>query len=333
MCTWDGNCWPWATRTAPSTFPDCDEANRLVQILGYRFQKPCGEKDVALATANAERAFLTIDSGFPLTALEQALEKNEPFTYSFPATRVPIFFQEGSWNGVSTWGRKSGETLIDDLLHDQNLDRLYAALARCDDETRAALLQSPGLKRLAGLAPVLDLYGRGITIHSGKVVRSRGTTKRPGKTWSAPVRSSPGDFIVHLLTRDNGWLAAYYDVLTRLSRTQQQHIAEGNRLHRLYSAYHGSAAKANAAAGVFPKNADLLMLLTSVKWEANGDLQIPGGLGAWEGILTRKTKSNNTREWIRRGRSWDSSGPAARNAGVLRRISIPRAGRCRSSSC
>ncbi len=111
---------------------------------------------------------------------------------------------------------------------------------------------------------------------------------------------------MHLLTRDNGWLAAYYDVLTRLSRTQQQHIAEGNRLHRLYSAYHGSAAKANAAAGVFPKNADLLMLLTSLKWEANGDLQIPGGLGAWEGILTRKTKSNSTREWIRRGRSWDS---------------------------
>ena len=284
----------------------CDEANRLVQILGYRFQKPCGEKDVALAAANAERAFVTIDSGFPITALEEALEKGEPFTYSFPATRVPIFFEEGSWNGVSTWGRKSGDTLIDDLLHDQNLDRLYAALARCDDETRDALLQSPGLKRLAGIAPVLDLYGRGITIHSGKVILPAGDEKAWEDLVGASV-SSPGDFTVRLLTRDNGWLAAYYDVLTRLSRTQQQHIAEGSRLHRLYSAYHGSAAKANAAAGVFPKNADLLMLLTSLKWEANGDLQIPGGLGAWEGILTRKTKSNSTREWIRRGRSWDSS--------------------------
>ncbi len=170
----------------------CDEANRLVQVLGYRFQKPCGEKDVALAAANAERAFVTIDSGFPITALEQALEKGEPFTYSFPATRVPIFFQEGSWNGVSIWGRKSGDTLIDDLLHDQNLDRLYAALARCDDETRDALLQSPGLKRLVGVAPVLDLYGRGITIHSGKVVLPAGDEK----AWEDLVgasASSPGN--------------------------------------------------------------------------------------------------------------------------------------------
>src|SRR3954447_21902849 len=148
----------------------CDEAGRLVQVLGYRFQRPCGGKDVALSTANAERAFLTIDSGFPITTLEQALANNEPFTYSFPATRVPIFFQEQNWNGVSSWSRKPGENLIDDLLHDQNLDRLYAALGRCDDETRMALFQAPGLKRLASLAAVFDLYGAGITIHSGKVL-------------------------------------------------------------------------------------------------------------------------------------------------------------------
>src|SRR3954453_16532177 len=31
----------------------CDEATRLIQVLGYRFQRPCGDKDVSLATANA----------------------------------------------------------------------------------------------------------------------------------------------------------------------------------------------------------------------------------------------------------------------------------------
>ena len=283
----------------------CDEATRLVQVLGYRFQHPCGQKDVSLSTANAERAFLTIDSGFPLTGLEEALSKNEPFTYSFPATRVPIFFRQNNWIGVSAYGRKSGEDLMDELLHDQNLDRLYAALARCDDETRMALLQSPGLKRLVGLAPVFDLYGSGITIHSGKVV----VPADDDKAWEDLVDAStrnPGEFVIHLFTRDNGWLAAYYDVLTRLSGAQQAHFVQGNRLRRLYSAYHSSAGKTNAASGVFPKNADLLMLLTSVKWEANGDPQIPGGLGAWQAILTRKNKANYTREWIRRGRSWEN---------------------------
>jgi hypothetical protein len=284
---------------------NCDEANKLVPVLGYRFSRPCGQKDVSLATANAERAFLTIDSGFPLTNLEQALSNNEPFSYSFPATRVPIFFQQQNWFGVSAYGRKAGEDLLDELMHDQNLDRVYAALGRCDDETRLALVQSPGLKRLVSLAPVFDLYGGGITIHSGHVV----VPADDDKAWEELVDASPrspGDFVAHLLTRDNGWLAAYYDVLTRLSRSQQARIVEGNRMRRLYSAYRSSAGKTNAASGVFPKNADLLMLLTSVKWESNGDPLIPGGLGAWQEILTRKNKSNNTREWIRRGRSWEN---------------------------
>src|SRR4051794_25061431 len=283
----------------------CDEAGRLVQVLGYRFQRPCGGKDIALPTANAERAFLTIDSGFPITTLEQALANNEPFTYSFPATRVPIFFQEQNWNGVSSWSRKPGENLIDDLLHDQNLDRLYAALGRCDDETRMALFQAPGLKRLASMAAVFDLYGAGITIHSGKVL----VPADDDKGWQDLVDAnpkSPADFVVRLLTRDNGWLAAYYDVLMRLSRSQQVRIGEGNRLHRLYSAYRSSAGKVSAAAGVFPKNANLLLLLTALRWESNGDPQVPGGLGAWEQILTHKNKANNTREWIRRGRSWEN---------------------------
>jgi hypothetical protein len=284
---------------------NCDEANRLVQVLGYRFQKPCGAPDAALVTANAERAFLTIDSGFPITGLEEALQKNEPFTYAFSATRVPIFFQEKDWSGVSTYAPKGGENILDELLHDQNLDRMYAALARCDDETRHALMQVPGLKRLEGFAAVFDLYGSGISIQSGNVAVPAGDEK----AWEELVGASPhsaGDFVTHLLTRDNGWLAAYYDVVARLSRSQQAHMADGNRLRRLYSAYHSTAARANAAAGVFPKNADLLMLMTSVKWDGNGDPAIPGGLGAWEGILTRKTRASNTREWIRRGRSWET---------------------------
>lgn len=284
---------------------NCDEANKLIQVLGYKFQRPCGQKDSALSTANAERAFLTIDSGFPLTNLEQALSNNEPFNYTFPATRVPVFFKEQNWNGVSNWARKPGENVLDDLLHDQSLDRLYAALGRCDDETREALFQSPGLKRLLSMAPVFDLYGAGITIHSGQVV----VPADDGKGWEDLAGAnphSPGEFVVHLLTRDNGWLAAYYDVLSRLSRDQQEHIAQGSRLHRLYSAFRSSAGKTSASSGVFPKNADLLMLLTSVKWEANGDPQIPGGLGAWEQILTRKNKATYTREWIKRGHSWES---------------------------
>ncbi len=283
----------------------CEEAARLIEILGYKYQRACGQKDVAFVTANAERAFLTIDSGFPLTTLEQSLDKNEPFTYSFPATQVPMIFEEKDWVDVSTWNRKAGESLVDQLLHDQNLDRLYVALSKSDQETRLALLQSPGLKRLATAASVFDLYGREICIRSGKVL----VPANADKAWEELVGASPnsaGDFVIRLLTKDNGWLAAYFDVLSRLNQAQQAHFADGSRTRRLYNAYRSTASPANAAHGVFPRNAELLLLFTSLKWEENGELAIPGGIAVWQDILSKKNKSTSIRETAKRGHCCDN---------------------------
>ncbi len=283
----------------------CEDAARLIEVLGYKYQRACGQKDVALVTANAERAFLTIDAGFPLTTLEESLAKSEPFSYSFPATRVPLIFEEKDWVDVSTWNRKAGESLLDQLLHDQNLDRLYAALSKSDQETRLALLQSPGLKRLATVASVFDLYGREICIRSGKVL----VPANADKAWEELVGTSPnsaGDFVFRLLSKDNGWLAAYFDVLSRLNQAQQAHFADGSRMRRLYNAYRSSASPANAAHGVFPRNAELLMLFTSLKWEENGDLAIPGGIAVWQDIFSKKNKSASVRETAKRGHCCDT---------------------------
>jgi len=282
----------------------CDDAAHLIEVLGYKFETPCGRKDTSLMTADPERAFLTIDSGFPLSELETALQKNGSFSYSFTATRVPIFYKEKDWEVVSNWKQKQGGDFLDSLLHDQNLDRLYAALGRYDRETRAALERSPGLKKMMPLATAFDLFGGFLSIRSGRVVV-------PGNNeqgWEELVGASPqssGEFVSHLLAKDNGWLAAYFDAISRLNQTQQAHIAQGTRLKRLYNAYKSTASRA-ATAGVFPRNAELLMLLTSVKWEQNGDLQIPGGIGPWEQILSEKTEARPIKEWVKRNHGWGS---------------------------
>src|SRR6516165_8023374 len=59
----------------------CKNVEPLLHILGYRMQGECGHSGLTLITADAERAFLTIDSGFPLLDLEEALQKGESFTY------------------------------------------------------------------------------------------------------------------------------------------------------------------------------------------------------------------------------------------------------------
>lgn len=284
----------------------CNDAPRLIAILGYRMQGVCGQRRLALVTADPERAFVTIDSGFPLTTLEQALERNAPFNYPYPATRVPVFFTREAWVDASTYTRKSGD-LLDVLLNDQDLDHLYWAIAKCDDETKATLMQSAGLGRLLPLAHVFDQYGSTISIRSGKVIVPAGD----GKDWSdlvgAPV-NSPGDFTVRLLTKDRGWLAAYYDVIARLSQTQQAHFSEKGRLKRLYEAYRSTAPKVNASYGIFPRNADLLVLFTAVKWDAKGNPSIREDLDVWDNILSRgpKSSSDGARALPRQSRRFDT---------------------------
>jgi hypothetical protein len=283
----------------------CVDAARLVEILGYKFQGACGQKNAALVTGNAERAFLTIDAGFPLTALEKSLQENAPFTYTFPATLVPVIFNEKEWIEVAARDKKSADNLIDMLLHDQDMDRLYWALAKCDHETRLALMQSPGLRRLVPLSSVFGLYGSEITVRSGSVVLPGGT-KTDWEEVAGASPNSPGDFVLRLLTKDRGWLAAYFDALSHLNQTQQAHLSEGTRLKHLYDAYRSTAPHASAGAGVFPRNAELLMLFTSLKWDTNGDPQILEGLGVWNEILARKTKLNSTYEWPKQSHRSDT---------------------------
>jgi hypothetical protein len=285
----------------------CNDAAELLNILGYRLQQGCGQKKTVLVTANSERAFLTIDSGFPLTALEKSLEMNKPFSYSYPATRVRIFFQQKEWTSAIAKGRKSDGDLLDDLLHDPDLDRLYAAMAKCDRETRLSLLHSPGLKKLLPVASVFDLYGGQIAIKSGRVIVPGGAEKEWADLAGASPRS-PGEFVSHLLTKDGGWLAAYYDVMARLSRAQVAPLMVGNRLRRFYEVYRSTAARFNASKGVYPRNADLLLLLSSLNWQPDGDFSIPGGLDVWNGILAEMARSGTMRPWLGHGRNWNTSG-------------------------
>ena len=65
--------------------PNCEstQTNDLLRVLGYRMRGGCGS-EVVLETVNAARAFLTTDSGFPLSDLERALQADRPFTYRLP---------------------------------------------------------------------------------------------------------------------------------------------------------------------------------------------------------------------------------------------------------
>lgn len=285
----------------------CKDANELLNILGYRLEKACGQRDAALVTANSERAFLTIDSGFPLSALEHSLQKDRPFEHPFAGTKVPVLLTNDEWVAATKWKHNANDDLLDVLLHDQDLDRLYSAMAKYDSETLHTLGQSPGLKRLSQSAAVMDLYGGQICVESGQVIVP-GDSAKPWQELTGESPENPGKFVVSLLSKDGGWLAAYFDALSRLERSQQVHFTEGSRLKRFYSVYRSTAFHSDASKGVYPRNGDLFVLLSSLKWQPDGDVAIPGDVAVWDAIFTQMAKSREVRPWLGRSHEWNTSG-------------------------
>ena len=186
------------------------------------------------------------------------------------------------------------------MLNDQNVDRLYSALSRLDPQTRHALYQSPGLRRLLFYGPALDFYGSRLCVHDGAVDVPGGpaAARCNWQELAGASPSSPGDFVVHLLAKDQGWLAAYFDALSRMSPAQQAHLAEGDRLKRLYAAYRSAVPVAAAATSVFPRNSNLLLLLTRLQWDAYGKPQVPGSLALWQEIFSREDKVHHLHECV-----------------------------------
>jgi hypothetical protein len=273
----------------------CTDAAPLLQILGYRMRQPCGP-GATLETLDAKRAFLTLDSGFPLVDLEDALRVGKPFTYAFGSSSVPVLFSPGDWS-------QNGVNVLDSLLRDPELSRLYWSLARLDQNTRAALQQAPGLRKLMSLASVLDFYGSQIYLRSGRVAVPGGAKAEPA--WKSLVGAgpeSPTEFMVRLMQKDSGWLAAYFDTLSRIPRAQQDYFTEPRRLVRFYEALHSRSLPKSAGSSFRP--APRLMILAGrLQLDADGRPHVPGGLDVWKEILRRRN-SRAVRDWARRASSW-----------------------------
>jgi hypothetical protein len=274
---------------------NCDDANPLLRILGYRARPNCGEPATSLQTADPERAFITIDSGFPLLELEQTLQGGKPFDYPYASSSVPVLFAPGDWTMASNKNYKeSSKDLIDTILGDPAVARLYWALSKLDSETNNSLQRLIGIRKLLPYAGVLDFYGSHLCIREGRVIVPGGSSAE--SAWKDLVGASPASpaaFVQKLLATDKGWLTAYFDVLSRVRRDQQAYFTEPHRLRLFYEALRSSDPSVSATRGIFRPAPALLLLATRLQWEPNGEPLVPGNLEVWKDILHQKKR--NTR--------------------------------------
>ena len=283
----------------------CDEAAPLLAVLGYRFHQECA-KDPSLEAENSERAFLTIDSGFPLSELEEALRSSKIFKYPYPATKVPVLFTQNDWAAIDR-GAATGRNadITDLLLRNRNLARLYWGLSRIDAETANSLLRSPGLAKLLPMAPALDFYGSQICIRSGKIVVPGGQASE--SAWKEVVGAnpdSPTEFVSALLAKDGGWAAAYFDTLSRVDHAHQAYFADPRRLNVFYQALRGKDLSPGPTRPVFRPAPGLLLLATNLQLDPDGRPHVPGNLAVWKDIFHRKGEPRIVSEWATHARGW-----------------------------
>jgi hypothetical protein len=266
---------------------DSSQTGELLRVLGYRMRGGCGS-EVVLETLNASRAFLTIDSGFPLAELEQDLRTNRPFNYDYKPTQIPILYTQDYW--LSAKDRQAQE-FIDAFIGDPSLCRLYLGLSRLDPAASEELRKSTTVQRIRAYAHVLDFYGGMFQVRNGRAVVPGG--ERSEKAWTELTGASPdkpGPFFEHLVMRDDGWLASYFDALLRISNNPangpvQAYLTEPERMKRFYAAIRGKVTSPGPARPVFRSNTDMMLLTARLRLDANGKPHIPGGLEVWRTLF------------------------------------------------
>lgn len=280
---------------------DSSATNDLLRVLGYRMRGGCGS-DLVLETVNASRAFLTIDSGFPLAQLEQALRLNKLFTLDYHPTRVPVLYDLAYWQSAA--GKSEGE-FLDNFLSDPSLCRLYLGLSKLDPQTADELRKQVPAPRLKLYANVLDFFGDMFEIRDGKVIVPGGA--RSEKAWADLAGADPAKgaaFLEKLLTREDGWLASYFEALARIDGPAKDYLTDPDRLKRFYTAIRGRVTSPGPARPVFRSNTDMLLLTARLRMDADGKPHIPGGIEVWKNLFTNYPRGKFDAKLTRAAPAW-----------------------------
>ena len=286
---------------------NCREADRLLAVIGYRLKQGCGP-DSELEAGEPERAFVANDSGFPIADLEQALRESKPFAYPYPSSPVPLIFKAEDWKLNDKNSENANADFLTSLIDDPLKARLYWALARMDTETRESLRRAPGLSRLVPSTALLDFYGAELSIRSGHVVVPGGAAAEPAwKQLVGAAPDSPEEFMTKLWSRDEGWLAAYFDALSRLKQRQIAYFIDGRRLSRFYQALRGTDPHPGPAKFlVFRPNPGLLLLVNRLQFDSKGEALVPGNIQVWKEVLKRQANSKISSEWAHKAGGWNN---------------------------
>ena len=284
--------------------PACDseEAGNLLRILGYRMRGSCGG-DIVLETVNPTRAFLTVDSAFPLTELEQDLRANHRFEMAYAPATVPVLYSSDYW--IAAAGRGSQADFLDAFISDPSLCRLYLGLSHVDRATAEALRAQTSVTKLKIYSHVLDFFGGMFEVRNGAAV-----VPGSAKMWGSMVGvspSNPGAFFEKLMATDDGWMASYFDALSRIEGPASAYLTQPERMKRFYDALRGKITSPGPARPVFRSSTELMLLTTSLRIDANGQPHVPGDIEVWRNLFIHHPHGKYDGRLTRSAATWKNN--------------------------
>ncbi|MEX2299940.1 MAG: hypothetical protein WD733_03320, partial [Bryobacterales bacterium] len=267
--------------------PDCEsqETAQILKIIGFRLRNECGP-DAVLETVNPSRAFLSIDSGFPLAEIEGAFRAGKPVRLPYESTMLPIIFGQDFWR--ETFRKKGEGEFIEQFLNDPAAARMYVAMSKLHPPTAEEMRAKIPIERLRNYANVLDFFGGMFEVRDGKaLVPGDATTEA---VWRKLVGMGPDrgiEFLQKLIETDDGWLASYYDSVARVEGPAHAYFTEPRRMERFYEAVRGRVTSPGPARPIFRANSELLLLTASLQVMPNGTPHVPGGIEPWKNLFTK----------------------------------------------
>jgi len=285
-------------------FNTCEGSKPLLTALGYRLKNGC-QPAAEIEVSDPDRSFLTLDSGFPLVDLQDALREGKPFRVTYTSSQIPVIWGKDVWTagGKST---KSGDVL-DALLSDPVLARLYWAISAVDAETRDQVYKPIGVKNLLPIAPVLDFYGAELYMRNGRIAVPGGSgAEAAWKKLVGADPASPSTFADRLLGADEGRMAQFYDSIARADAPQQAYFTDRARLEKMYRAFRGNDSSDDAVKSIFRPGADLLILTTRLPLDSGGEPQVPGNIAVWKDTFRQKPATKAAKEWAKKASGWNT---------------------------
>ena len=127
------------------------------------------------------------------------------------------------------------------------------------------------------------------------------------KVWASLVGVSPtnpGAFFDKLISVDDGWLASYFDALSRINGPAFDYLTQPDRTKRFYDALRGKITSPGPARPVFRSSTELLLLTSSLRIDTNGRPHVPGNLEIWRTLFIKHPHGKYDGRLTRSAASW-----------------------------